>query len=360
MSYFVVVNTWKVNQVLTDPTSMSLGDETGTWGIKNLSTGLSVVAAGTAMTKKSTGLYAYNFTGVQAGVNYRAYFTVVDELGAVWYPDYLDFDGPVVAGTSLGMTYSALREEVAFFLGYTRNSDDWQEAELAAINRVIEGGLRRFYNPPPLPREAYGHEWSFLFPLTSMATVASTSAYDLPADFAMVQGDLTFAPGANVLYRPIPVVSEHEVRCRLAAHNETGRPEIAAIRPKAANYGAGTSYEIVFWPTPDAAYTLYYRYRIGILSLTATEGYPPGGAEHAQTILEACLAEAESRLDDTEGVHTKRFWECLAASVSHDRQLAMHEGICYNGGGIEVPPECYPGLLHGCDQHVTTYKGVAY
>ena len=44
--------------------------------------------------------------------------------------------------------------------------------------------------------------------------------------------------------------------------------------------------------------------------------YAYGGAEHAETILESCLAVAELRLDDMAGPHNQQFMARLAASIS--------------------------------------------
>jgi hypothetical protein len=52
--------------------------------------------------------------------------------------------------------------------------------------------------------------------------------------------------------------------------------------------------------------------------IDAINEYPLGGVVHGETILEACLAAAEATLVDAEGVHSKRFMECLASSIRID------------------------------------------
>lgn len=57
-----VYKTIKVDDVLTDPTTVKLSDSTATFGVKRNDTDAVVVADGTAMTNVSTGVYSYTFT----------------------------------------------------------------------------------------------------------------------------------------------------------------------------------------------------------------------------------------------------------------------------------------------------------
>jgi hypothetical protein len=61
---------FKIGTILTDVTSIVLRDPTNTYGIQRNDTSAAIVAAGTALTHLSTGLYAYTFTEPQAGLNY--------------------------------------------------------------------------------------------------------------------------------------------------------------------------------------------------------------------------------------------------------------------------------------------------
>jgi len=53
--------TIRIDDVLTDMDSVLLRDKDGTYGVKRNDTGEVVVAAGTAMTKESTGVYTHTF-----------------------------------------------------------------------------------------------------------------------------------------------------------------------------------------------------------------------------------------------------------------------------------------------------------
>lgn len=88
------------------------------------------------------------------------------------------------------------------------------------------------------------------------------------------------------------------------------------------SYGVGTTfYRSIFYPTPDIAYQLQYRYGITPQSLSDKNQFPLGGAVHSETILEACLAEADKALNQEAGPHEQRFRDLLAASMAYDKSL---------------------------------------
>lgn len=70
MATLTIRKTWKVNGVMTNPTSMTLG-------IVRDDTGAIVLAAGTAMTVVATGVYEYTLASVDGGTAYTATVTVV-------------------------------------------------------------------------------------------------------------------------------------------------------------------------------------------------------------------------------------------------------------------------------------------
>lgn len=350
--------TWKVEGVLTDVTTAKLSDPTGTYGVKRDDTDAVVVAAGTAMTKVSTGTYEYSFTEPAEGLAYTAYVEFV--YGGATY--HIEHDLPAL-GTedddSLAVTYSILDREIGRFLGYGRETADWADDtdKVTDIEDIRKAGLRRFYYPPPLPGERYSHEWSFLGPVAELTTTEDDADYDLPADFAgMVSATLSYDPDSVLFYYTLELTSEERVRSALVT-KYTGKPTMAATRPKALDATAGTRYEMILYPVPDGEYTIHYRYRVNPAPLTATNKYPYGGQEHGETIIEACLAAAEAKLNDGVGVHENRFRECLAMSVSHDRRLAAPPRLGYNGDRSDggAPPDS----RYFADT-VVTYNGVTY
>ncbi len=93
------------------------------------------------------------------------------------------------------------------------------------------------------------------------------------------------------------------------------------------------------WPKPDVAYTIIGEYKHIPDALTGLLPYPPGGGDHAETIMAACLAAAELFLDDEKGVRWQYFMERLAASVAVDSRK-KGSNLGYNGDGSDrkFPP----------------------
>lgn len=148
-------------------------------------------------------------------------------------------------------------------------------------------------------------------------------AYDLPDDWAMMDGPITYRPGSAVLWPPdgIEVVSEYQLRVLKQKSDTYSRPSHAAVRPKSFSGSTGQRHEILFWPTPDDAYKLYYRYKVSPDLITSTNKYLRGGQPHAETLRESCLSTAEAQMFGTKGLHYERFVTCLMASISHDKTL---------------------------------------
>jgi hypothetical protein len=69
--------TWVVDGVYTDPTSIILSDTAGEYGVKRNDTDAVIVAANTAMTKVSTGVYSCTFDEPAAQLNYTAQIKIV-------------------------------------------------------------------------------------------------------------------------------------------------------------------------------------------------------------------------------------------------------------------------------------------
>lgn len=262
--------------------------------------------------------------------------------------------------TTLDVTYDLLLKRMGNELQVGWDYNLWSIEDRRKVDMLIHQGLRTFLSPPPLPRERFAHEWSFLRPVTTITTAADTSVYGLPSDFAAMDGPFTFAPDDNVLWRAIEMVGEHQIRLMLSEDTATSRPRFAAIRPRPYTGAQKTSYEIIFYPTPDAAYTLTYRYRVNIAALSSSKPYPPGAQPHAETILEACLAAAERFRDGKDGVHTGRFQEMLMASVSADRRASCPDFLGYNRDGSDGYMEGHPRDYHYMSDNTVTYNGVLY
>lgn len=221
--------------------------------------------------------------------------------------------------TDLTIDLDYLRRLVGRHMGVTAHPATWTSKQSEEVSEAIRGGLRRFYTPAVLPGEKYAHEWSFLRPKTTYQTVADVWEYDLPDDFAFIDGPMTYDPGSSTMYPPVRRVSEHQVRTRHQQFEHTGRPEWFAIRVKPDVDGGGTRWQLLVWPTPDDDYSLHYRYRTNPGLLSSGIAKPVGGMPHAQTVIESCLMAADAMLGIKDAGRQERYMELLRSSVSHDR-----------------------------------------
>jgi hypothetical protein len=103
-----------------------------------------------------------------------------------------------------------------------------------------------------------------------------------------------------------------------------------AIRPISSDGSNGQRFQLMLWPTPDAAYTVSYRYHALPAKLTASYPYPLGGEAHAETILASCLAVAEARQENNAGIHAANFMQRLQASIAYDKQINTPDVAGYN------------------------------
>lgn len=253
-----------------------------------------------------------------------------------------------------------LRGQIGLFMGFGQNKSGWSESQIQQIREVQRQGLRRFYVPPPLTGRGQAHSWSFLYPIESMMLESGKYEYDLPGDFGGLDSPITYAPGENVIHPSIKVISEQDVRRWLQTTTQAdGRPTRAAIRQKTSPQTGGTRYEILFWPVPDDAYHIHYRYRV---SPGDDLDIIHGGSAHMQTIVEACLAAAESMLNKRQRVHEQRFIERLSASISYDQQLIAPGSLGYNHDLSDRSGGDITSDLHrlGYGESGVTYNGVRY
>jgi hypothetical protein len=306
-----------------------------------------------------------------------------------------------MAESTLTLGWSDLIAEVGDFLGYGRTSGNWATAQTTHVESMVHSGYRLFLYHPVVPKYP-AHEWSFLYPVTTLtvnaeyntgtiaydhtgganelqvtlttgtwpswaasgkikisglkydvntrvsdsiitltsssnpgADVAASTAYTLtqedytlPDAFGSIMGDFTYDP--NDGYASIKEIGEGAIRSK--RQNDTGstRPQYFAIRAMSSDQTAGQKFEAMFWPAPNAAYVLSYRYRAYPDKLSTSAAYHLGGSDHSECILEACLAKCEIALDDGFGHHFKQFMMLLEAAVERDGNRGP-ENFGYNG-----------------------------
>lgn len=236
-----------------------------------------------------------------------------------------------MAESTLTLTWDDLKEEVGFFLGYGSDSTAWSTSQETEIERIVQTGYRRVLYPFAV-QGVVGHKWSFLHPSATLDTVDEDYDYDLPDDFGGMNGDFHYdADECRTSIRRIPLATLLDMR---STNDYDGYPNFFAIRFKSSDGTTGQRQEALFYPTPDAVYTLHYAYNAyqGVLSDEAP--YPLGGMQMSEVYKESCLAAAEARNDDAPGVHTQQFERLLIDAVARDRDRGP-----VNYGRMGQPPE---------------------
>jgi len=253
--------------------------------------------------------------------------------------------------TSSWITYATLKSDVAHFLGYGVDSSEWTAAQLAEIDKYVQAGVRQFYFPPVVQGVEPGYEWSFLRPHATLDTTADDAAQDLPDDLGRVLGDFFYDESQH---RPSVVqVSEARLLAMLSRTEDAGPPRVACVRYKEQVAGVEQKLEVAWWPVPNAAYTLTYRYEAYAGKLTASNPYPLGGRRHAELITESCLAVAEQRADDERGLHSDAFERMLVGAVAMDRK----QGARYYGSMATEPGTIVPRHGDTGSTYPITYGG---
>lgn len=229
--------------------------------------------------------------------------------------------------STLALTYPDYMNAVGYFLGYGTDYTAYDATRQARCDALVQAGLRQFYFPANAPDGFKG--WSFLRPSTgTITTVSGTSTYDMPSNFGIIEGPITYP--STTTGPPITIIDESDIRAMTGFGATTGKPVYASIRPKTTTGSADQGWECLLWPTPDIAVVLTFKYSLSPAKLTVLLPYPYGGIFHHETIKESCLSVAEYDEDDTPGIHTEKFQQRLAASILYDRQAGTHEYFGYN------------------------------
>jgi hypothetical protein len=284
----------------------------------------------------------------------------------------------------LGINRQYLGRLIGRELGYGPNRHTWTHQQSEMVKECTKQGLRRFYNPPVLPGERYPHSWSFLQPLATLTTVSGEHVVQMPVGFTMLDGDMTYQEDQSLALPIVRYVGEEMVRknhSRMDAF--TGHPQLVAIRRSNAEDTAGTRYEAVFWPVPDGAYVLEYRYRMDPVMLAMSENVavpgmvtdlgggsatvvtpgrvvvdgssvPEGGQAHHQTLIESCLLACDEMMKRNSQQRAERFRELLYASVGFDRQVNAPMSIGYNGDDSD---RTYTRDYRDLHSNIITYGG---
>lgn len=197
----------------------------------------------------------------------------------------------------------------------------WTNSQQFEIDGIVAEGLRNFYYPSAAAGENQCYDWSFLKPTSLLTLASAASTVDLPDDFGGFEGQITLSTTTGQTWK-IDWRNEGSIREMFSATpNITGPPMFVCQTPlKGTKANQGQRFQLLVFPTADAAYTLQVRYYLNPDYLTVNSPYAYGGPQHASTIMESCLAIAEQRLNDTFGPHSVKFKERLLASIAMDRK----------------------------------------
>ena len=221
----------------------------------------------------------------------------------------------------LNCTYDELQRAVARRLGYPLLATNQSTDEKQSIDDCIRCGLRWFY----FPTGENTHVWSFMRRYLEVTLKVGETWYSLPDSFARLAERPTVS-GSTI---PVAVTDEAGIRLRLNGEGLAGTPLYCGFRSK--DVRGDTRYEVGVYPTPDAALVnaqgvlqLWYLFEPQVLS--ESDPFALGGGTHAETIVAACLAAAESQMNPETmaqegGVHWQYFQQQLAASVITDQIL---------------------------------------
>ena len=259
-----------------------------------------------------------------------------------------------MAESTLTLGWADLKKAVGEFLGMGLSG--WSAGQTTTIEAIVQERYRRVLYPPAIPGISPKFQWSFLRPCTTIDISADDSDYDLPDNFGTLIGSFHYA--ADLHKVAIKVVSVEEILELRSASDYNSAPALAAIRWKSSDGSTGQRQEVLFYPEPDADYTLTYRYNAYSGRLSDSAPYPLGGMEMSELYRSSCLAAAE-RYQDQVGLHSEQYQQLLIAQVQRDAEKAPQ----YFGnmsGPSEIEDEWVPfrrgsGLYRGA--YDITYKG---
>ena len=227
-----------------------------------------------------------------------------------------------MAESTLTLCYIELMSDVSYFLWGKTDATQLTSKQWDVCDACVQAGYRQFLFPPAIEGASAGYEWTFMRPVSSIDTVADTADQEMPENFGRLIGNgFTFAADSQVP-SVLADVGEGHIRRLRQAGSETGRPRVAGLRRVNNENAEAQRWEVMWHPTPDAVYTLEFRFGVLVEALTETNEkvYPLGGLMHADTLRSSCLAAADARVNDVlDGVKYQDFIRRVAASIVRDK-----------------------------------------
>lgn len=149
-------------------------------------------------------------------------------------------------------------------------------------------------------------------------TIAHDGDYPLPDDFGRLIDGYYFSLNDQDRYI-LGGVDAGRIKNFRAQGDTTGEPRIAAEVILPTDGKTSQRREAWFCPRSTSAETLHYKYE-AFIGIFEDGEYPAGSLKFSDTLLESCLALAETRIDDERGIHWEMFVEKMVSSIARDKK----------------------------------------
>ena len=238
-------------------------------------------------------------------------------------------------------SFDWFRRELCIKVGYNPDHRLLNRAERSYIDSLIESGVMQFCNAaypsaPMLPESIAGegrsidslqqegekeakrkppHNWSFLHKIYDISISAGTSNYELPQDFGAWIGEPTTVRAGG----KIAIVRDSHIRQLQSSDSKSGSAKYCALRRTSIGGVTKQTTEIIFYPTPDADETIQVEYKAVPESMNDSRQHPPGGTEHAESVLASCFYVLAQRTGEGLEQAILHYRDRLAASIIIDR-----------------------------------------
>ncbi len=211
-------------------------------------------------------------------------------------------------------TFNEVVELVRAFLGVGSSASD-----TAKCQACVQTGYRDVLFPGDLRGRGY-YPWTFLQKHTSLTTTASSATSDLPSDFGGILYGFTWADEES--RSPLLQVGVQDILEAKAVDTSEDYPTMFAITTSTT--AGATTYQAMFWPTPDDAYTLYYGYVICPSMPSGSEVFY--GPEWVDELVVAASYAAAERIElDRVGFWHQFLQSRLQAAIDSDRKMQRRD-----------------------------------
>jgi hypothetical protein len=214
--------------------------------------------------------------------------------------------------------YSDFKRATGLAVGWGTDETLWTSAQSSELDRDVQEAYRWCLYPQTIPGERIPHTWSFLEQTTTVVTTSGTYNYTLPSDYGSFVGRFMIWPSGSG-YDPPYRTNDTQILMLRQDRTTTGRPECFATRWLQQTQGSNQRQEVIFWPTPDSAYTLTYRYAVLTGPISTTNPYPLGGPRMTQLLMEACRALGEYKKNGSRTDSWAVFVTNLVSAIQLDK-----------------------------------------